>query len=275
MKFIFFNGKILPFNDVNININELGLLRAYAVFDYLRTYDGKPFRVDDYLKRFRNSAAQLHLHLKYSDNKIKLFLNELLKKNKIGEVGIRFLLTGGHTQDSMSIGEPNFFILHEELQDYPKEIFTNGVKLMTCEFQRWLPQVKTTNYVSAIRLQKEKKKQNAFEILYHKNKKISETARNNFFIVRNGILITPKENILLGITRKVILEIAAKNKIKTEERKILLSELNYADEAFISGSSKGIVPVVVVDKTKIGNGKVGTITKKMMRFFEEYSKKFQ
>lgn len=270
MNYCFFNGKILPFDDVKININELGLLRAYAVFDYLRTYNGKPFRIDDYLKRFRNSATELHLRLKYSDEEIKFFVNELLKKNKREEVGIRFLLTGGYTHDSMSITKPNFFILIEEIPEYRGAIFS-GVKLMSCEFQRWLPQVKTTNYVNAIRLQGEKEKQNAFEILYHYKNEISETARNNFFIVKKGILITPKENILLGITRKVILEISAKHKIKTEERKLFLSELKDIDEAFITGSSKGIVPVVQIDKIKIGNGKVGKVTKRLIELWEDYT----
>lgn len=267
----FFNGKILPLNDVKININELGLLRAYAVFDYLRTYHGKPFRIDDYLKRFRNSASELRLPLKFSDDKIKKIVSELLQNQK-QDVGIRFLLTGGYTEDSMAISKPNFFILIEKLFDYPEEVFKKGVKLITCEFQRFMPQVKTTNYLNAILLQPEKEKEKAFEILYHQEGMISETARNNFFIVKNEVLFTPKENILSGITRKVILELAKKNKIKTKEKKIFLSEIQMADESFITGSSKGIVPVVQVDNLKIRNGKVGEMTKKFNSLFVFYAK---
>lgn len=272
----FFNGKILPFKDVRININELGLLRAYAVFDYLRTYQGKPFRIDDYLARFKNSASQLHLPLKFSDGEIKAAVNKLLK-GKAQDAGIRFLLTGGYTKDSMTIIEPNFFILTEKLSDYPEKIFTKGVKLMTCEFQRFMPQVKTTNYLNAILLQPRKEKENAFEILYHNKGEVTETARNNFFIIKNRRLITPEKNILLGITRKVILELSRKNKgIKgIEKRKVYLSELIDANEAFITGSSKGIIPVVQVDKLKIGNGKAGMVTKELMELFSSYIQAYQ
>lgn len=265
----FFNGKIASFKDVKININDLGLLRAYAVFDYLRTYGGKPFRLDDYLGRFRKSAGFLHMKPGYSNSQIRFFVNELLKDEK-NDVGIRFLLTGGFTSDSISRKKPNFFILAEKLQPHPPHIFTNGVKLITYEFQRYLPLAKTTNYMNAIRLSEHKENQKAFDILYHKNGAVLETARNNFFIVKNGVLIAPKENVLPGITKKVILELAAKNKIAARERKVLLRELKDADEAFISGSSKGIVAVVKIDGIKIGDGKPGEMTKKLKLLFEDY-----
>lgn len=272
----FFNGKLLPFEDVTININELGLLRAYAVFDYLRTYRGSPFRIDDYLARFKNSAAQLHLPLKFSEDEIKAAIHKLLE-GKAQDMGIRLLLTGGYTGDSMTVREPNFFILCEKIQDYPGQIFTKGVKLMTCNFQRFMPQVKTTNYLNAILLKPNREKEKAFEVLYHRNGEITETARNNFFLVKNKILITPAENILLGITRKVILELAMKikgtkklNGIK--EGKIHLPGLSDSEEAFITGSSKGIVPVVQVDNQKIGDGKVGPVTKELMELFDSYVK---
>ena len=89
--------------------------------------------------------------------------------------------------------------------------------------------------------------------------------------MKNAALITPKENVLLGITRKVILEIAKQNKIKTEERKVKLSEIQIADEAFITGSSKGIVPVVQIDGKWIGNGKVGKTTQKLKILFENHA----
>lgn len=247
-------------------------MRAYAVFDYLRTYSGYPFRLKDYLLRFRSSAKLVGIPLNYADVEIKKSIITILK-NCPGEAGIRLLLSGGYTNDSFTPKNPNFFILAEDIPHYPPTLFSSGVKLITCEFQRFIPKAKTTNYLNSISLFPARKKEKAFEVLYHRNGEIFEASRNNFFIVKTGKLITPKDNILMGITRKVVLELAGNsaNDLKVEERMVHFSELKDADEAFITGSSKGIIPVVQIDKIKIGNGKPGSITKALKKRFEDYT----
>ncbi|MBI2968354.1 MAG: aminotransferase class IV family protein [Bacteroidetes bacterium] len=274
MKFYaYFNGRILPAKDVRIGISDLGLLRSYAVFDYMRTYNGIPFYADAHLTRFFNSASELHLSIPCSKKRIKKIIGNLLAKGKCHEAGIRLMLTGGYANDSMTLNHPNFIILTEKLPHYPDEIYKNGVKLITYEYQRVLPLVKSTNYLTAIRLKSLLNRKNAYEVLYCYKGEILEVSRNNFFMVKRGVIVTPSENVLHGITRKIILDLAS-GKFKVRERKIKLSELNLADEAFICGTSKRIVPVVKIDTNRIGTGRPGPITREIMNMFSKLTLKY-
>ncbi|MBA3901174.1 MAG: aminotransferase class IV [Bacteroidetes bacterium] len=252
-------------------VNDLGLIRGLGVFDYLRTYNRKPFRMDDYLERLRSSADALLLPLP-NDTEIKFVVKELIRRSDYpGDIGIRLLITGGTTPDGISVTKPSFIVTAEKLFLPPADVFLNGIKLITFEFLRELPQVKTTNYLTAIRNVKLKEQQNAYELLYHKNGNILETSRNNFFIFKENKLITPKNNILFGITRKVVLELAA-GKYEIEEREIKTEEINDCTEAFITGTTKKIIPVVQVNDFIIGDGKPGANTVKIMRHFDDYVK---
>ncbi len=273
MYYCFLNDKIVPANEAAIAINDLGLLRGYAIFDYLKTYNGKPFRLQDYLNRFRASADDLRLPLKYSDAQIAALVNEVLQKSGVtGDAGIRLLLTGGNSPDSMNITEPNFAIILEPLPPSPKEQYENGVKLLTHNFKRTFPLSKTTNYVTAIKMMPQVKAQNAFDLLYCNEGEALELTRNNFFLIKGNSLITAKDGVLLGVTRKVILELAQQH-FTVEVRRVDEIELNTADEAFLSGSAKKIIPVVQMDEHVYGNGKPGAGTKKLMQLFNEYTEK--
>ncbi len=270
----FLNGRICPVSEASVNISDLALLRGYGIFDYLRTYHGKPFRLQDYINRFRASAEDMRLPLKYSDKQIADLVDELLKKSKVTETaGIRFLLTGGHSPDSMTIAEPNFAIIIEQLIESGSELYQNGVKLISYPFKRVFPLAKTTNYIAAIKMMPVVKENKAFDLLYVLKDEVLELTRNNFFLVKGNSLITAKDDVLQGVTRKVILELA-KDKFDLQVRKIDPSELKTADEAFLTGSAKMIIPVVQVDEHVYGNGKPGDVTKKVMQMFEEYVEEY-
>ncbi len=265
------NGEYRYPGQAMLPVNDLGLIRGLGVFDYLRTYNRKPFRMDDYLERLRSSADALLLPLP-NDTEIKFVVKELIRRSDYpGDIGIRLLITGGTTPDGISVTKPSFIVTAEKLFLPPADVFLNGIKLITFEFLRELPQVKTTNYLTAIRNVKLKEQQNAYELLYHKNGNILETSRNNFFIFKENKLITPKNNILFGITRKVVLELAA-GKYEIEEREIKTEEINDCTEAFITGTTKKIIPVVQVNDFIIGDGKPGANTVKIMRHFDDYVK---
>lgn len=277
--YCFINGDVIPAKEATIKISDIGLLRGYAVFDFMRVNNGKPFLIDHHLQRFRNSAKNLHLPVAYSDEELKAIINDLLSRSEVQEAGIRIILTGGYAVDSMTINEPNLIISVEKVPVYPEEIYKEGVKLMTYEYQRDTPASKTTEYLNAVRLEPEKQRQNAFDILYYKGDEVLEITRNNFFLFSNDILITPKDNILHGITRKVLIQLA-EGVFETEERKVHFDELRTADEAFLCGTSKRIVPVVQIDDFRIGHaytkvsagreGRVGANTRKLMQLFDAY-----
>jgi D-alanine transaminase/branched-chain amino acid aminotransferase len=279
-------GKILRKNDIKVGIGDLVMLRGYGVFDYMRTYYGVPFRVNDYLSRFEQSAKGMKLKLPLKRKQIISVINSLLKKNKartnpksrkltapfrVGgkDFGIRLLLTGGYSLDSyLPSVKPNLFILIEDLPQYPAWYSTKGIKLMLCEHKREMSRIKTINYLTAIHLADERRKHKAQDTLYCHEGKILETTRNNFFLFQGNTLVTSGDDVLQGITRKVVLELA-RGKFKVEVRDVLKEEINRCTECFVTGTTRGVTPVVQIDKTKIGNGKAGKNTKELIKMFEE------
>ena len=125
--------------------------------------------------------------------------------------------------------------------------------------------------MSALCLQNQKARGNAFEVLYVSNKRILEASTSNFFMVKDRKIITPKDEILVGITRNVIIKLAKNHKFRVQERKIHSNEIKSVDEVFITATNKDIVPVVKIDKLTIGNGKVGKNTKYLMNLFHEFT----
>jgi len=266
------NGKILRKNEIKVGITDLVMLRGYGAFDYMRTYFGVPFRINDYLNRFEQSAKGMKLKLPLKKKEIISRINYLLKKNKVSvkeDFGIRLLLTGGYSLDSyLPAVKPNLFILIEDLPQYPEWWSEKGIKLMLHEHSREMAKVKTTNYLTAIRLADERRKAKAQDTLYCSDGKILETTRNNFFMFHGNILVTANDGMLQGVTRKMIANISRK-KFQLEIREVLKEELNWCSECFITGTTRGITPVVQIDNMKIGNGKVGKNTKELMKMFNE------
>lgn len=266
------NGKVVRKNEIKVGITDLVMLRGYGAFDYMRTYYGTPFRMDDYLDRFEDSAKGMKLKLPISRNKTISAIKLLLKKNHAStkkDFGIRLLLTGGYSLDSyLPAVKPNLFILIEDLPFYPDWWAEKGIKLMLHEHSREMARVKTTNYLTAIRLAEERRKAKAQDTLYCSDGKVLETTRNNFFLFHGDTLVTAGDGMLQGITRKSIAKISQKI-FKLEVRDVLKEELNWCSECFITGTTRGITPVVQIDNIKIGSGKVGKNTKILMRLFEE------
>ena len=270
--YCFRNGEIIPCEDAVVHVSDLGLLRSYAAFDYLRTYNGRPFHLDDHLERFRSSARGLSLPLKYTDAEIRGIIEELLAKSGLSEAAVRLVITGGNSPDSMTITEPNFFILIEQLPKYPPEIWERGVKLITSEYLRDVPAVKSTSYLNAIKLMPLVAQHGAHDILYCHDGQVLELTRYSFFLFREGTLVTPRDNILPGVTRKVLLDLC-RDEFAVEERAVAVGELEEATETFLCGTTKGVLPVVQVDETTIGDGKPGANTRRVMELFRDYTRK--
>jgi D-alanine transaminase/branched-chain amino acid aminotransferase len=266
----FRNGEIIPCEDAVVHASDLGLLRSYAAFDYLRTYNGRPFRLEDYLSRFRNSADELMLALDYTDRQIQDIIEELLRRGGLAEAGVRLVITGGNSPDSMTPVEPNFFILVEPVPKYPREYYEKGVKLITSDYLRDVPTIKSTGYLNAIKLMPFVKQHGALDVLYCHNGEVLELTRNNIFLFEGNTLVTPRDNVLKGITRKVLLELC-RGEFAIEERRVRTAELSRTTEAFLSGTTKGVMPVVQIDDAVIGDGVPGAHTRRVMELFRSYT----
>jgi branched-chain amino acid aminotransferase len=267
------DGTILRGSEAVIPIDDLGLQRGYAAFDYARVTNGKIFRFHDHLERFRRSAEALHLAFAYTDDDVASQAMALVRDIGIPNPGLRLLLTGGSAYARALLERPRFIMIAEELPLYPETVYADGAKLATYEFQRDLPRVKTTNYLTAFRLDSYRQQHGAFTMLYHWNGMALECPRDNFFIVRGNTLVTPARNVLMGITRKIVLELAA-GTFDVEERGIRIEELERADEAFITSTTKRIVPVVRIDDRPVGTGSVGSRTRAIMERFRDYERTY-
>jgi branched-chain amino acid aminotransferase len=270
MKMMYYNGKFLDEKKAIISPYDLGLLRGYGVFDVMRTQKGKPFTLEEHWKRFCNSARHLRLKVPISRKAYVSIVDKLLRVNGFKESIVRTVLTAGLSPDGFApAGEQTFFILIQNFSPLPKRVYQKGGKVITLEHHREYPQAKVTNYVAAIQHHRERTRQRAVEILYTHQGKVLEASASNFFIVKQGGLITPKDDILLGITRNTVIKLAHKCDIAVEERMIRLDETLQADEAFITSTNKNIVPVVAIDNAKIGSGAVGPVTSVLMHEFEK------
>ena len=274
--FCYFNGKITTLNKVKISPYDLGLLRGYGIFDVLKTENGKIFCFAQHWKKLNGYAKELDLKIPVKKEEYLKILEKLLKLNKFEKSTIRVVLTGGESQNGFTRmkNKETFFVLVEKFHGPNIEDYEKGVSMIILEYERFFPKAKVANHVVAIRNQEKKEKAGAFEILYLKNGKVLEASTSNFFLVKNGKIITPKENVLLGKTMGLVIKLAKKNKIPVEEREISEKELWEAQEAFLTATSKGVLPVVKIDKKKIGDGKVGKVTKLLMEKLQEFVKRY-
>lgn len=265
------NGELVDRASASLQITDLALLRGYGIFDFLRIRHGKATFLEDHLDRFFQSAIKMELDMPVSKEVLKERLADLQQANQAEHASLRMLLTGGYSDDGFTPTSSNLILLMQEFRGYPGSLFEQGIRLMPYEYIRELADVKTINYSVPILLRKKIKEAGATDVLYHKEGIISESSRANFFIVTaDGSLVTPRQNILFGITRKHLLKIA-RQFCKVVERPITMEELKGAREAFVSSSTKGALAVVQVGDTVIGNGHPGAITQKLKALFEEYA----
>ena len=265
---LYFNGEISPLDSTIFKSNDLAILRGYGMFDYFRTYNGIPFRWDDYWQRFENSAKLLKLKLPLDQEATAKILADLFALSGEKEVAFRFVLTGGYSADSVSVVEPNLLIRTEALpQDNPAGRL-KGIKVLPYEYVRDLPEIKSTNYVHMVLMADEMKRQEAADLLFYKDGEISELTRSNIFLFRENTLITSNQNILNGITRRVVMELA-ESYFKIEERPVTYDELMEADEVFTTSTTKWVMPVVQIGHHQVGNGVAGKQTLFLQKLFEE------
>lgn len=271
MNLIYINGKYFQPKEARISIFDLGFTRAYAVFDFLRTYSGKPFYLKEHLNRLLNSAKIIGLKHQYNFKFLEKIVLKTFKKSKLKDASIRIYLTGGESKDFLTLSKANLVIIVTPIKNLSEDLYQKGGKLITKTCERILPQAKTTVYTEGLKYLQEAKKRGAIEVLLiGPDKKILECATSNIFVVLNKKLVTPKNNILLGVTRKVVINLAKKVKISVIERDIYLKEIRNADEVFITATNKEILPIVEIDNYKISNKRIGEITKKLREEFKKF-----
>jgi branched-chain amino acid aminotransferase len=272
MDIYYIDGKFLPSNEAFISVNDLALLRGYGVFDFLRTYNNTPFFLDDHLSRLRRSADLIDISLPWNNRELRSIVQETLKRNGYPESSIKILVTGGDSLDGLiPIGKSRLLVMVSALTPPDASMYELGVGLTTSRIQRLFPGAKSTNYIAGIRSIAAAKKAGAVESLYIGRKnQVLECVTSNFFGFRGDTLVTPESDILPGITRKVVLDLAA-DVFTIETREMHLDELQLLDEAFITSSTREVMPVVRVDNMTIGGGMPGKNTIRLQKMFAGFT----
>jgi D-alanine transaminase/branched-chain amino acid aminotransferase len=269
---VFINDHFLENEEALLHVSDLSMQRGYAAFDFLRSVNAVPLFISDHLDRLFASAAAMHLPVRKSREELSSIIHELIKRSSLPDAGIRIMLTGGYSTDSYQPAEPNLLITCNPVKTATQSDFEKGLSIITYEHQRELPLVKSINYLTAVWLQPLLKEKQADDVLYFKNRIITEFPRSNVFIITaDNKLVTPARNILLGITRKNVLTLAA-DIMPVEERDITVDELQNAAEVFLTSTTKKIMPVVKVNNKIIGNGKPGKISTTLYKKFLELEK---
>jgi branched-chain amino acid aminotransferase len=258
-RFVYIHGEIVPAENAFLHINDLAIQRGYGIFDFFKISHGHAFFLNEYLHRFYHSAEAMRLPVPLHRDALTAVIRELVSKNDLPESGIKMILTGGYSIDGYQPGKPNLIITQSPLVLPDERVLEQGISIITHEYVRDLPGVKTINYSIGIWLLEKMRQHNAQDVLYHRSGIVSEFPRCNFFIVKqDGTVITPANFVLSGITRKNILALSS-NRYKTEEGVVTLQDIEEAKEAFLTSTTKRIVPITNVNDRVVGTGKPGEV----------------
>ena len=275
------NLQIVPAEDARIHVSDIGLRRGFGAFDFLRLVDGHPLFLEDHLDRFERTAAMLGLELPVPRARLRTHVFDLIARNGRTEAGVQMFLTGGYAEDGFTPSEPNLVVMIVPLSMQPPERYDEGASLMLYRHQRDLPEAKTTNYATAVRLLPAMRAAGAADVLYHDGARLLETTRSNLFVVdAAGHLATPATGILRGVTRLNILR-AIEGHIPVQLRDVGLGEVPALREAFVTSTTKGALPVrqigdVIIgagaarDAARRGDGTPGPVTRRVRELFGGY-----
>ena len=269
--YISINGEILHRDKALIPVYDLGLLRGLGIFDFFRVWDGVPVFAEDHILRLQHSLHLIDLHINVTAQQWMEWFGQMIRINEADRAGFRVVVTGGYSEDGYTIPEQKniYLMLHHLPPNDPRQ-YEQGVNLLTSSYQRDIPSAKTTIYIQSMHFQPKLKKAGAFEVLYHWKGEITECSRCNiFFIDREGVIHTPKNGMLKGITRKQVIAIASENNIPLIEREVFLDELPNFAGAFLTATTKGVLPVVKIDDQQIGDGSVHRLAKQMQTLYQK------
>ncbi|MFT4566500.1 MAG: branched-chain amino acid aminotransferase [Saprospiraceae bacterium] len=263
LKTAFFNDSFVDLDKLYIHGTDLGLHRGYGIFDFFKIRNRSNPWIDWYFERLFNSLSQTRLSVSFDQEGLLDIMDELLTRNEVVDAYLKIVVTAGYSSNGYTRSHnDNMMIYAMPLPQADINSVATSV-LITDEYRRDIPLVKTTNYMRSCILQPEMKAADAIDVLFHKESEISEASRSNIFVIKDGKVCTPDKHILHGITRRRVLSVENSN-IDIEERTISLDETMAADEVFITSSTKGIMPITAIDGKQIGNGKTGPISKTLM-----------
>jgi branched-chain amino acid aminotransferase len=280
---IYISGKLYGKENAKISVYDHGLLYGDGVFEGIRSYNGKAFRLTQHLDRLWESAKAIWLEIPMSKDAMAEAIDNTLAANGIRDGYIRVIVTRGEGTlglDPNRCTNPEVIIITDHIALYPKEYYENGLEIITVSVMRnhpaaLSPRIKSLNYLNNILAKIEGLQAGCIEALMLNHKgEVAECTGDNFFIIRRGVLLTPpnEAGILEGVTRDVVMELARGAGMEVRETPLTKHDVYVAEECFLTGSAAEVVPVVKVDARTIGDGKPGPITRDLMARFHKLTK---
>ncbi len=278
---VYVNGEFVPTSEAKVSVYDHGLLYGDGVFEGIRAYNGRVFKLDRHVERLFQSARSIMLSIPHSPAEMKDLILEACRRNRIVDGYIRPLVTRGPGDLGLDPrkckdGSTVVIIAVPILQLYPPEVYERGLKVVTSSWRRVSPQtvppsIKSMNYLNNILGRIEANQYGADEaILLDLQGYVSEATADNFFVVLNHSVWTPPtETNLPGVTRETVLELCDKLGIHWREKLFSIYDVYTAREAFITGTAAEVAPVINVDGRDIGDGKPGKVTRDLMKAFRE------
>ncbi len=277
---IWLDGKLVDESEAKISVFDHGLLYGDGVFEGLRFYNGRVFRLEEHIRRLFDSAHAIVLDLPWTQEEVIRFTCETVAANGLKDGYIRLVITRGAGELGLNpylCKVPSMFIIASTIKLYPEEHYENGLAIITCATRRpapaaLMPQVKSLNYLNNIMAKVEAIQSNALEaVMLNEQGYVAECTGDNLFLLKNGVLLTPliSDGALDGITRAVIIELAETLGVPFKEKSLTRYDIYTADECFLTGTAAEVIPVVSLDRRKIGDGKPGEYTKRFLKAFHE------
>lgn len=282
---IYLDGKLVEKEDAKISVFDHGFLYGDGIFEGIRAYNGRVFRLKEHLDRIWASAKAISLTIPMQQKDIEKAVIKTLLANKLSDAYIRLIITRGCGDLGLDprncTKPPSVVVIADNISMYSEELYENGMEVVTVSTRRirqdsLSPNVKSLNYLNNILAKIEAVRSGVMEaIMLNSEGYVVECTGDNIFLVKNEILYTPSgaEGALVGITRDAIMELA-KNKLKIQVKEGRLStyDVYTADECFLTGTAAEVIPVVAADSRQIADGKPGKITLKLIKEFKNLTR---
>lgn len=272
------DGAIVPEHEAKVSVFDHGLLYGDGVFEGIRAYSGKVFRLAEHIDRLFASARAIALEIPMSKDAVSKAVVETLAANGLADGYVRLVVTRGAGNlglDPNKTANPQVIVIASTISLYPAEFYEKGLRIVTAATQRissaaLSPRIKSLNYLNNIMAKLEGLQAGCVEALMLNHKgEVAECTGDNVFVVRSGTLLTPPPDagILEGITRAAVMELAVAAGIACREQTLVRHDLYTADECFLTGTAAEIIPVVEIDSRKVGDGVPGSMTKRLTEAF--------
>jgi len=273
---VYVDGQFLPKREAKVSVYDHGFLYGDGVFEGIRTYNGRVFKLNEHIKRLYESAKSMELSIPISEEDMKKTILETIGRSGLKDAYVRVVVTRGVGDlglDPRKCPKPSIIIIVDTIVVWKER----SLKAITATTRRNAasalnPMIKSLNYLNNILAKLEGNRANVDEaIMLNQRGLVCEGTGDNIFIVKDGVIATPppSANMIVGITRGVVMELAAKKGLKAEERDITIHEVYNADEAFLTGTAAEVMPLVEVDGRRIGNGEPGPITMTLIERFND------